>query len=69
MEAAPGTALRGFLRFAPGPVPEGAELSDYRAALRRCVSLTTGMPDFRALAVNGAFFWQPRGHRHPADCL
>ncbi|MBD2724169.1 methylmalonyl-CoA mutase family protein [Hymenobacter armeniacus] len=56
VEAAPGTALRGFLRFAPGPVPEGAELADYRAALRRCVSLTTAMPDFRALAVNGAFF-------------
>jgi methylmalonyl-CoA mutase len=56
VEATPGTALRGFLRFAPGPVPEGAELADYRAALRRCVSLTTGMPDFRALAVNGAFF-------------
>ncbi|WP_310393288.1 methylmalonyl-CoA mutase family protein [Hymenobacter sp.] len=55
-EAAPGTALRGFLRFAPGPVPEGAELADYRAALRRCVALTAAMPDFRALAVNGAFF-------------
>ena len=54
--AAPGTALRGFLRFAPGPVPEGAELADYRMALRRCVRLTTAMPDFRALAVNGAFF-------------
>ena len=56
VDAAPGTALHGFLRFAPGPVPEGAELADYRTALRRCVSLTTGMPDFRALAVNGAFF-------------
>lgn len=56
VEAAPGTALRGFLRFTPGPVPEGAELADYRAALRRCVGLTTGMPEFRALAVNGAFF-------------
>ena len=56
MDATPGTALRGFLRFAPGPAPEGAELTDYRTALRRCVSLTTGMPDFRALAVNGAFF-------------
>ncbi|MBO2011524.1 methylmalonyl-CoA mutase family protein [Hymenobacter negativus] len=56
VDAAPGTALRGFLRFAPGPVPEGAELADYRTALRRCVRLTTAMPDFRALAVNGAFF-------------
>ena len=56
VDATPGTALRGFLRFAPGPAPEGAELADYRTALRRCVSLTTGMPDFRALAVNGAFF-------------
>ena len=56
VDAAPGTALRGFMRFAPGPVPEGAELADYRAALRRCVGLATGMPDFRALAVNGAFF-------------
>ncbi len=54
--AAPGTALRGFLRFAPGAGPEGAELSAYRAALRRCVHLTLAMPDFRALAVNGAFF-------------
>ncbi|ALW85433.1 hypothetical protein AUC43_10195 [Hymenobacter sedentarius] len=56
VEAAPGTALRGFLRFSPVAVPEGAELSDYRRALRRCVSLTTGMPDFPTLAVNGAFF-------------
>jgi len=56
VEATPGTALRGFLRFAPGAGPEGAELADYRKALRRCVALTTGMPDFRALAVNGAFF-------------
>ena len=56
VDATPGTALRGFLRFAPGPVPEGAELADYRTTLRRCVSLTTAMPDFRALAVNGAFF-------------
>ena len=56
VDATPGTALRGFLRFAPGPAPEGAELADYHTALRRCVSLTTGMPDFRALAVNGAFF-------------
>jgi methylmalonyl-CoA mutase len=56
VDAAPGTALRGFLRFAPGAGPEGAELADYRPALRRCVRLTTAMPDFRALAVNGAFF-------------
>jgi len=56
VDAAPGTAFRGFLRFAPGPVPEGAELADYRTALRRCVHLSTGMPNFRALAVNGAFF-------------
>ena len=56
VDAVPGTALRGFLRFAPGPVPEGAELASYYPALRRCVSLTTAMPDFRALAVNGAFF-------------
>ncbi|WP_426059611.1 methylmalonyl-CoA mutase family protein [Hymenobacter sp. B1770] len=56
IDTAPGTALRGFLRFAPGTVPEGAELANYRTALRRCISLTTGMPDFQALAVNGAFF-------------
>jgi methylmalonyl-CoA mutase len=56
VDAAPGTALRGFLRFSPLPVPEGAELPDYRTALRRCVRLTSAMPDFRALAVNGAFF-------------
>ena len=56
VEAAPGTALRGFLRFAPAPAPEGGELADHRDALRRCVGLATAMPDFRALAVNGAFF-------------
>ena len=56
VDAVPGTALRGFLRFAPGPVPEGAGLGDYRQALRRCVHLALAMPDFRALAVNGAFF-------------
>ena len=56
LEVAPGTPLRGFLRFAPGPVPEGAELSDYRNCLRRVVAMTRAMPNFRALAVNGAFF-------------
>ena len=56
VEAAPGTALRGFLRFAPGAMPEGGELADFRPALRRCVHLAAAMPDFRALAVNGAFF-------------
>jgi methylmalonyl-CoA mutase len=56
LEVAPGTALQGFLRFSPGAVPEGAELADYRQALRHCVLLTKAMPDFRALAVNGAFF-------------
>jgi methylmalonyl-CoA mutase len=56
LAAAPGTALRGFLRFSPGAMPEGAELSDYRTVLRRCVALSKAMPDFRALAVNGAFF-------------
>ena len=54
--AAPGTALRGFLRFAPGAAPEGAELACHHTALRRCVHLATAMPDFRALAVNGNFF-------------
>ncbi|GAA4362364.1 hypothetical protein GCM10023185_30220 [Hymenobacter saemangeumensis] len=56
LEIAPGTMLRGFLRYAPPAVPEGAELSDYRTALRRLVALTRAMPDFRPLAVNGAFF-------------
>lgn len=56
VDAAPGTALRGFLRFAPGPVSDGGQLADYRSSLRRCVRLAAGMPDFRALAVNGAFF-------------
>lgn len=56
LEAAPGTQLRGFIRFSPAPVPEGAELPDYRTTLRRCVALTRAMPEFRPLAVNGAFF-------------
>ena len=56
VDANPGSALRGFLRFSPGNMPEGAELSNYRVELRNCVSLTLGMPDFRAIAVNGAFF-------------
>ena len=56
VDAAPGTALRGFMRFVPPPVPEGAAISDHRTELRRCVSLTTAMPDFRALGVDGAFF-------------
>jgi methylmalonyl-CoA mutase len=56
LEAAPGTALRGFLRFAPTAVPEGAEGAAHATALRRCVVLARAMPDFRALAINGAFF-------------
>ncbi len=54
--AAPGAALRGFLRFAPSPGPEGPEQADYAGAQRRCVALAQGWPDFRALAVNGAYF-------------
>jgi len=53
---APGTALRGFLRFSPTGEPEGAEGSLYQSTLRRCVVLTRAMPDFRALAINGAYF-------------
>ncbi|MDO7876617.1 methylmalonyl-CoA mutase family protein [Hymenobacter sp. ASUV-10] len=53
---APGTALRGFLRFCPSGEPEGAEGSLYQSTLRRCVVLTRAMPDFRALAINGAYF-------------
>ncbi|OGX85006.1 methylmalonyl-CoA mutase family protein [Hymenobacter glacialis] len=56
VDAAPGTELRGFLRFKSASGPEGAATTDHREELRRCVSLTTGMPDFRALAVNAAFF-------------
>ncbi len=56
VDATPGTPLRGFLRFAPGPTPSTTDFGDYRLALRRCVHLTAGMPDFRALAVNGGFF-------------
>ncbi|MFD1468354.1 methylmalonyl-CoA mutase family protein [Hymenobacter caeli] len=54
--AAPGTALRGFLRFAPPLGPEGGEQVGYGAALRRCVALAQAWPDFRALAVNAAYF-------------
>ena len=54
--AAPGTALRGFLRFAPLPGPEGGEQPGYVVALRRCVALARAWPDFRALAVNAAYF-------------
>jgi methylmalonyl-CoA mutase len=53
---APGTALRGFLRFSPAGEPEGAEGGLYQHTLRRCVVLTRAMPDFRALAINGAYF-------------
>ena len=56
LEAAPGTALRGFLRLTPGPMPSWAALNDFKEALRRCVQLAAAMPDFRALAVNGALF-------------
>lgn len=52
---APG-GLRGLLRFAPGAVPEGAEVASYREVLRRCVRLARPYPAFRAVAVNGAFF-------------
>ena len=54
--AAPGVALRGFLRFAPLLGPEGAEQAPFAGALRRCVALAQGWPDFRALAVNAAYF-------------
>ncbi len=54
--ALPGGTLRGFLRFAPGPVPEGAPFDEYRDALRNCVRLTQGMADFQALGINGSFY-------------
>lgn len=56
LTTAPGTALRGFLRFSPSGEPEGAEGLLYQNTLRRCVLLTHAMPDFRALAINGAYF-------------
>ncbi len=54
--AAPGAALRGFLRFAPLMGPEGAEQASFAGALRRCVALAQYWPDFRALAINAAYF-------------
>lgn len=48
--------LRGFLRFAPSDMPEGAELGDFRVVLRQCVRLARPYPEFRALGINGAFF-------------
>ena len=53
LDAAPGTALRGFLRFAPAAVLAGPEPAELNTALRQCVRLAAAMPDFRALAVNG----------------
>ena len=54
--AAPGVALRGFLCFAPLLGPEGGTPPQYAGALRRCVALAQTWPDFRALAVNAAYF-------------
>ncbi|MVN77696.1 hypothetical protein GO988_15290 [Hymenobacter sp. HMF4947] len=51
-----GQPLRGFLRFMPTTVPEGAELLPFRATLRRCLLLAQGWPDFSSLAVNGTYF-------------
>jgi methylmalonyl-CoA mutase len=51
-----GVPLRGFLRFAPPIVPEGAELAMFRADLRRCLVLARGWEAFPVLAVNGTFF-------------
>jgi methylmalonyl-CoA mutase len=48
--------LQGFLRFAPTMVPEGAEISLFRASLRRCLELTHDWAEFRVLAVNGTYF-------------
>ena len=51
----PGS-LRGFLRFSPASVPEGAELPDFQPALRQCLRLSRPYPDFRPLAINNTFF-------------
>ena len=53
--ASGGQPLRGFLRFVPPTVREGA-LPLFRAALRQCVALARAWPEFSALAVNGLFF-------------
>ena len=55
-EAAGPGGLRGFLRFAPALNPEGAEEREFQVSLRACVRLVRPHPEFRALAVNGAFF-------------
>jgi methylmalonyl-CoA mutase len=55
-DISPETPLRGFLRFAPTSVPEGAELAMFRTSVRRCIELARGWDDFPVLAVNGAFF-------------
>ncbi|MGI4739838.1 MAG: methylmalonyl-CoA mutase family protein [Janthinobacterium lividum] len=54
--ASDGQPLRGFLRFVPTAVPEGAELLPYRATLRRCLVLARAWPEFAALAVNSLYF-------------
>jgi methylmalonyl-CoA mutase len=67
VDAAPGTSLRGFLRFAPPPVPEGAALPDHRtgpAPLRE--------PDHGHARLPGAgrerrLFREPRRDGHPAS--
>ena len=52
----PGAALRGFLRFAPHSLAEGTAVELFRAPLQRCVVLARHWPDFRALAINGAYY-------------
>jgi methylmalonyl-CoA mutase len=54
--AALGQPLRGYLRYAPSTVPEGAELLPFRATLRRCLLVSQSWPEFSTLAVNGTFF-------------
>jgi methylmalonyl-CoA mutase len=55
-EASAGEPLRGFLRFMPATVPEGAEMGTFRTTLRRCLTLAHDWPEFPVLAVNGTFF-------------
>ncbi|TGE22956.1 methylmalonyl-CoA mutase family protein [Hymenobacter metallicola] len=53
---ATGTAgLRGFLRFDP-VTDHTPDLPQQLASLRKIISLTRHLPEFRALTLNGAFF-------------
>ncbi|WP_449272059.1 methylmalonyl-CoA mutase family protein [Hymenobacter humi] len=69
VDAAPGTSLRGFLRFAPGAMPEGAEPGRLPHGPAPLHQPDGGHARFPGAGRERGVFWQPGRDGYPANCF